>query len=156
MSLVRRPSVWIRNKSPVKLKYSPVNLPVVNFNWIALFAMIRALTGFSEPGPPIMTGFLPAILRENVSTVGKKPLERRPLHRPAGKASVVVHIGKRDPSGMTLAHDIGLASLPLGVERIELLLESLIGRLSGVDRTTEGEPGSGSISPSHDSLSRLM
>jgi hypothetical protein len=48
------------------------------------------------------------------------------------------------------------ARLPLGVERIELLLESLIGRLSGEDRTTEGEPGSGLISPSHGSLSRLM
>ena len=27
--------------------------------------------------------------------------------------------GKCDPSGMPLAHDIGLARLPLGVERIE-------------------------------------
>jgi hypothetical protein len=26
---------------------------------------------------------------------------------------------KRDPSGMTLAHDIGLANLQLGVERVE-------------------------------------
>jgi len=27
---------------------------------------------------------------------------------------------------MTLAHDIGLASLPLGVERIEFLFEALV------------------------------
>jgi hypothetical protein len=28
---------------------------------------------------------------------------------------------------MTLAHDIGLASLPLGIERIEFLIEALVG-----------------------------
>src|SRR5271156_1647649 len=59
VSLVRRPSVWIRNKSPVNLKYSPVNLPATNFNWIALFALMRALTGFSKLGPPMITGFFP-------------------------------------------------------------------------------------------------
>jgi hypothetical protein len=31
---------------------------------------------------------------------------------------------------MTLAHDIGLARLPLGVERIEFLLEPLVGRFA--------------------------
>jgi len=31
---------------------------------------------------------------------------------------------------MTLAHDIGLASLPLGVERVEFLLEALVGRFA--------------------------
>ncbi len=30
----------------------------------------------------------------------QKPLERRPLHRPAGKAPIVIHVGKCDPSGM--------------------------------------------------------
>ena len=38
----------------------------------------------------------------------QKPLESRSLHRAAGQASVVVHVRKRDPSGMTLARDIGL------------------------------------------------
>ena len=68
----------------------------------------------------------------------QKPLEGRPLHRPAGQAAVVVHVAKRDPAGMTLAHDIGLARLPLGVERIEFLLEALVGRFSGVDRAADG------------------
>ena len=31
------------------------------------------LNGLSEPGCPIMTGFVPAILTENVSTVGNGP-----------------------------------------------------------------------------------
>ena len=79
----------------------------------------------------------------------QKPLEGRPLHRPAGQAAVVVHFGERDPSGVTLAHDIGLACFPLGVERVELPLEALVGRFSGVDRATDGEPGSRGISLCH-------
>jgi hypothetical protein len=35
-------------------------------------------------------------------------------------------VDKRDPSGMPLAHDIGLARLSLGVERIEFLFEALV------------------------------
>ncbi len=34
---------------------------------------------------------------------------------------------------MPLAGDIGLAGLPLGIERVELLVKTLLGRLSGVD-----------------------
>ena len=34
--------------------------------------------------------------------VAEQPLECRPLHRAARQASVVIHVGKRDPSGMTL------------------------------------------------------
>jgi hypothetical protein len=79
----------------------------------------------------------------------QKPLEGRPLHRPAGQATVVIHVAKRDPAGVTLAHDIGLARLPLGVERIEFLLEALVGRFAGVDRATDGEPGSCEISLRH-------
>jgi hypothetical protein len=85
----------------------------------------------------------------------QKPLEGRPLHGPAGQASVVIHIGKRDPSGMTLAHDVGLARLPLGVERIEFLFEALVGRFASVDRAADGEPGSRGISPGHGCLSRV-
>src|ERR1700730_2724354 len=65
----------------------------------------------------------------------QKPLERRPLHRPAGQASVVVHVGKCDPSGMPLAHDVGLARLPLSIERIEFLLEAFVGRFSWISST---------------------
>ena len=79
----------------------------------------------------------------------QKPLEGRPLHRPAGKAPIVIHVGKCDPSGMTLAHDVGLARLPLSIERIEFLLEALVGRFSGVDRAADGGPGSCEISLRH-------
>ena len=56
---------------------------------------------------------------------------------------------------MPLAYDIGLASLSLSVERIEILLEALVGRFSGVDRAPDGEPGSRGISPGHGLLSQL-
>ena len=36
---------------------------------------------------------------------------------------------------MRLALDIGLAGLALGVERVELLVEAMLGRLAGVDGT---------------------
>ena len=90
-----------------------------------------------------------------MSSRSRLTLERRPLHRTAGQASVVVHVRKRDPSGMTLAHDIGLARLPLGVERIEFLLEPLVGRLASVDRAADGESGARVINPGHGPLSRL-
>ena len=37
-------------------------------------------------------------------------LEFSLAHRPARQAAIVVHVRKRNPSGMTLAHDIGLAA----------------------------------------------
>jgi hypothetical protein len=55
---------------------------------------------------------------------------------------VRIYFGKRDPAGMTLAHDVGLARFSLCVERIEFLLEVLVGRFSGVDRAADGGPGS--------------
>src|ERR1019366_4238362 len=39
----------------------------------------------------------------------------------------VVHFGERDPSGVTLARDVGLTGFALRVERVELLLEPIVG-----------------------------
>jgi hypothetical protein len=55
---------------------------------------------------------------------------------------------------MTLAHDIG-PSLPLGVERIEFLIEALVGRFSGVDRAAELWGGGLLVNLLKSSLSRL-
>ena len=44
---------------------------------------------------------------------------------------------------MMLAHDISLARLPLRVERVEFLVEPLVGRFAGVDRATDNLPGQG-------------
>src|SRR5580704_9057541 len=100
----------------------------------------------SSDGERFVRGSLVSLDNDDLNLPGldvlQQPLERRPLHRPARQASIVIHIGKREPSGMTLAHDVGLASLPLCVERIEFLLEALVGRFSGVDRAADGGPGS--------------
>src|SRR6202051_3995293 len=63
------------------------------------------------------------------------------LYRAAREASVVVHFGERDPSGMTLARDVGLTCFALRVERVEFLLETLVGRFAGVDRATKNHAG---------------
>ena len=60
-------------------------------------------------------------------------LQRRALHRAAGEAAVVVEVAHRDPALVLLAGDVGLAGLALGIERVELLLEPLLGGLAGVD-----------------------
>ena len=69
-SFVNRPSLWMRNKSPLKLKYSPVKPRAENFNWMGLLETMLAFVGLSDPGRPIMTGFLPSLLKETVSVVG--------------------------------------------------------------------------------------
>src|ERR1019366_213994 len=68
-------------------------------------------------------------------------LQGRALYRAAREASVVVHVRKRDPSGVTLARDVGLTCFALRVERVELLLEPIIGRLPRVDRAAENHAG---------------
>ena len=67
----------------------------------------------------------------------QQPLQRRALHGAAGDAAVVVLIADQHPAlGRWLAM-YGLAGLALGVERVELLLEPLLGGLPGVDRAAE-------------------
>ena len=51
-------------------------------------------------------------------------LQGRPLHRPAGKAAVVVAVADQPPAFMGLALDVGFGGLPLVVERVELLLQA--------------------------------
>ena len=60
-SFVNCPSLWMRNKSPLKLKYSPVRPAAVNFNWIGLLEVIVALIGLSAPGKVIAMAFLPSL-----------------------------------------------------------------------------------------------
>ena len=48
-------------------------------------------------------------------------LSRRPNHRAAGIAAVVVTISNQSPALVRLALDVALARLPLGVEGVEVL-----------------------------------
>ena len=55
----------------------------------------------------------------------EKALEGRALHRAAGEAAIVVHGGKRDPSGVPLARYVSLTGFALRIEGVELLLEAV-------------------------------
>ena len=56
--------------------------------------------------------------------VGKQALQRRALQGGARDAAIVVTGGQRDPPLVLLAGDIGCAGLPLGLQRVEGLLEA--------------------------------
>ena len=69
--------------------------------------------------------------------VGEQLLQRRPFQRAAGEAAVVVGVSDQRPALRALAGDVGLTGLALGVQRVELLLEALLGGLPGVDRAAK-------------------
>ena len=69
--------------------------------------------------------------------VGEQLLQRRPLQRAAGEAAVIVGVADQRPAFRALAGDERLAGLALGVQRVELLVEALLGGLPGVDRAAQ-------------------
>jgi hypothetical protein len=72
-----------------------------------------------------------------VADVGQQSLECGALGRATGVAAVIVAGADQGPAVMGLAADIGLRCLVLGIEGIELLIESGLGRDPGVDRTAD-------------------
>src|SRR6267154_4067778 len=68
--------------------------------------------------------------------VTQQPLQSRPIHPRAGEPAVIISRAQADPAFLPLAVDEGLAGFALCLQRIEFLLEPLLGRLAGVDRTT--------------------
>src|SRR5215211_4846468 len=56
----------------------------------------------------------------------------------AREPAIVVAVGNEPPALVGLALDIGLAGLPLGIERVELEVKIMLGRLAGVDRAAQG------------------
>jgi hypothetical protein len=59
--------------------------------------------------------------------IGEKALQGRALHRAAREPAIIVGGRDQDPAFVALAADIGFARLALGVQRIELLLQPLLG-----------------------------
>jgi hypothetical protein len=55
------------------------------------------------------------------------------LHIAAGETAVVVPRRQAGPSLVSLARDIRLGRFPLGIQAVELLLETLVGGLARVD-----------------------
>ncbi len=68
-----------------------------------------------------------------VLDVAQQPLQGGALHGAAGEAAVVVAVADADPALVLLARDVGQRRLALGVERVELHVEPLVGRDAGVD-----------------------
>ena len=69
--------------------------------------------------------------------VGEQPLQSRPVHRCAGEPAIVISRAQAHPALVPLAVDEGLAGLALRLQRIEFLLEPLLGGFAGVDRTAD-------------------
>ena len=65
--------------------------------------------------------------------VGHQTLESGPVHVAAGEAAVVVAVGQAGPAFAGLAADEGLGRLALGVEAVELLLQTLLRALARVN-----------------------
>jgi hypothetical protein len=76
-----------------------------------------------------------------VSDGGEEGLEGRALQAAARETAVVIALGTEPPALMGLRLDIGLGCLALCVERIELLLEPMLGGFAGVDRAAQGAGG---------------
>ena len=67
---------------------------------------------------------------ETLADIGEQTLQRRPLHRAARKPAVVVCGLDELPAFAGLALDERLARLALGVQRVEVLLETLLRALA--------------------------
>ena len=61
------------------------------------------------------------------SDLAEQPLQRRSLHRSAREAAIVIAARQAAPAFMGLALNVGLGCLPLVGERVELLLEPVLG-----------------------------
>jgi hypothetical protein len=71
------------------------------------------------------------------SDVREERLQGRALQGSAGNPAIVVALGAEPPALMGLRLDVRLGRLALGIERIELLLEPMLGRFAGVDGAAE-------------------
>src|SRR5690606_28112650 len=66
-----------------------------------------------------------------------QPLERWPFQRSTRQATVIIFVLQQRPAFGRLAEYIGGAGLALGMERVEVLLETLLARFPRVDRAAD-------------------
>src|SRR5215211_7783434 len=69
--------------------------------------------------------------------IGEQALQGGAVEGGAREPAIVVAVANEPPALVGLALDIGLAGFPLGVERVELEVEVMLGRLAGIDRAAE-------------------
>src|SRR3984893_4096541 len=70
--------------------------------------------------------------------IGQELLQGRAVEGGSREAAIVIAVWNQAPALMRLALDIGLAGLPLGIERVEFEIEIVLGRFAGVDRAALG------------------
>ena len=70
--------------------------------------------------------------------IGQETLHRRSAESAAREAAIVVEGGQSRPALVPLAGNIGEAGFALGVEGIEVLLETVLGGFAGVDGAANG------------------
>jgi hypothetical protein len=73
-------------------------------------------------------------VNQAMADVFEQPLQCRPLHGPAGHAAIIVGCLDESPAFALLALDECFAGLALGMQRIEVLLQTFFRRLPRVDR----------------------
>ena len=67
--------------------------------------------------------------------VGHEAFQRRAVHVAAGEPAIVVVLGDALPAFVTLGGDVRFSRFSLGIEGVELLLQSFFGTLPRVDGT---------------------
>src|SRR6266403_2582055 len=67
----------------------------------------------------------------------QQSLQVRTVSRPAGVSAIVVPRTDQGPAGMGLTLDIGGGSIILGIQRVKLLVEAMVGRNPGIDRAAD-------------------
>ena len=67
----------------------------------------------------------------------EQSLQVRAIGRPTRVSAVIIARPDRSPAGMGLTFYISRGRLVLGIKRVEILVESLLGGNPGVDRTTD-------------------
>src|ERR1700730_4071144 len=64
--------------------------------------------------------------------IGQELLQGRAVEGGSREAAIVIAVWNQAPALMRLALDVGLAGLPLGIERVEFEIEIVLGRFAGV------------------------
>ena len=74
---------------------------------------------------------------QSILDVGQQAFQAGAFQRAAGNAAVVILVANQHPAFRPLAGDVGLAGLALGVQAVEFLFKTLLGRLPRIDRTAQ-------------------
>lgn len=110
---------------------------------------VVTVEGFDDPGEIHQAAGEPVDLVDYhnidpaLGDVLQQALDCRTVHVAAGPATVIIEIGQTFPALASLAEDIGFSGCPLRIERVELLLQSLLARFAGIDRAAEAGFGLG-------------